>query len=88
METMKIFTISSLTHTHIYPQTHLSLRVLQFLLLLLHLHLKHLLHLCLHLLHLHHVLPALLLHLGQGAPVDQSKERGQIFLKGNLSCYI
>lgn len=48
--------------------THLCLRVLQFLFLLFDLHLKHLLHLCLHLLHLHHMLPPLLLHLGQGAP--------------------
>lgn len=53
-------------------KTHLGLRVFQFLLFLLNLHFKHLLHFCLHLFHFHYVLPAFLLHLGQRAPEEQS----------------
>ena len=51
-------------------QTYLSLGVFELLDLLLDLHLKHLLHFHLHLLHLGHVLPPLLLHLGQRTPGD------------------
>lgn len=54
------------------PRAHLSLRVLQFLLLLLDLHLKDLLHFSLHLLHFHHMLPTLLLHLCQRTPAGHS----------------
>lgn len=64
--------VSVLSHT-LKTQTHLSLRVLQFLLLLLNLRFKDLFHFCLHLLHFHHVLPALLLHLCQGTPVDHGR---------------
>lgn len=63
---LQLFVLSLQVPLHLLVASlQLGLRVLQLLLLLLDLHLKHLLHLRLHLLHLHHVFAAFLLHLSQ-----------------------